>query len=61
MTELESQEVENAAKIVELTQKLSSKHTLDTAINSEIEKLKSENKNWRLNVIKKLHRLKTCR
>ena len=44
MTELESQEVENAAKIVELTQKLSSKHTLDTAINSEIEKLKSENK-----------------
>ena len=44
MTELESQEVENAGKIVELTQKLSSKHTLDTAINSEIEKLKSENK-----------------
>merc|ERR1712227_743478 len=44
MTELESQEVENSAKIVELTQKLSEKHTLDTAINSEIEKLKSENK-----------------
>ena len=44
MTELESQEVENAAKIVELTQKLSAKHTLDTEINSEIEKLKSENK-----------------
>ena len=44
MTELESQEVENAAKIVELTQKLSEKHTLNTEINSEIEKLKSENK-----------------
>ena len=44
MTELESEEVENAAKIVELTQKLSEKDTLDTEINSEIEKLKSENK-----------------
>ena len=44
MTELESQEVENAAKIVELTQKLSAKYTLDTETNSEIEKLKSENK-----------------